>query len=108
MFIELGSFNFKLWYFLDINQIERRSKQLFERYPKRKLIPFAARTDCDDIACFEVGNPSGVNLIHDFAGEGYEQRDIYDNFWSWFEDAISEMIGFFNEEIDFEQKHEIT
>ena len=45
-----------------------------KRYPNRKLIPFAKRVDNDDTACFEIGKGSKVQLIHDFASEGFEQR----------------------------------
>lgn len=49
-----------------------------ERYPNRKLIPFAKRTDNDDTACFEIGKEGTIQLIHDFATEGFEQRK---EFW---------------------------
>ena len=32
------------------------------------------RVDNDDTACFEIGKGSKVQLIHDFASEGFEQR----------------------------------
>lgn len=38
------------------------------------VIPFARRDDNDDIACFEVGKGKSVQIIHDFASEGFEQR----------------------------------
>lgn len=33
-----------------------------------------------------------VQIIHDFASEGYEQRNEYNDFWDWLKDAINEMI----------------
>ena len=57
----------------------------------RELIPFARRDD-GDIACFEVGKGNKVQIIHDFAGAGYEQRKEYVCFWDWFKDAVAEMI----------------
>ena len=62
-------------------------------YPQRKLIPFARRDDGDDIACFEVGKENRVQIIHDFASAGYEQRKEYECFWDWFRDAVEEMIN---------------
>ena len=48
--------------------------------------------DNDDIACFEVEKGGKVQIIHDFASAGYEQRKEYDCFWDWFMDAVKEMI----------------
>ena len=74
--------------------MSNRLKGVTERYPNRKLIPFARRDDNDDIACFEVGKGEKVQIIHDFASEGYEQRNEYNDFWDWLKDAIDEMIEF--------------
>ena len=50
------------------------------RYPKRILIPFARRGDNDDVACFELNKGDEVQIIHDFASGGYEQRNTYKSF----------------------------
>ncbi|ATH92919.1 hypothetical protein ACH95_21225 [Bacillus glycinifermentans] len=92
--IELNLVDFDLWYIMSETQVLRRLEGLKERYPNRKLIPFARRDDNDDIACFEVGKGEKVQIIHDFASEGYEQRKEYMNFWEWLEAAIQEMIEF--------------
>ncbi len=92
--IELNLLDFDLWYIMDEERVLNRLKGVIERYPKRNLIPFARRDDNDDIACFELGKGEKVQIIHDFASEGYEQRKEYNDFWSWLEDAISEMIEF--------------
>ena len=52
--IELNLLDFDLWYIMDEEGCNRL-KGVTERYPNRKLIPFARRDDNDDIACFEVG-----------------------------------------------------
>lgn len=90
--IELNLTDFEMWYLMSNEQIDIRIKGLKSRYPSRKLIPFARRDDCDDIACFEVEKGNHVQIIHDFASEGYEQRKEYECFWDWFRDAINEMI----------------
>lgn len=90
--IELNLVDFDLWYLMQQEQAILRIEGLKERYPNRKLIPFARRDDGDDIACFEVGKMDRVQIIHDFAGEGYEQRKEYACFWNWFRDAVNEMI----------------
>lgn len=44
----------------------------------RSLIPFARRDDGGDIACLEVGKGSRVQIIYDFASDGYEQSKEYE------------------------------
>ncbi|MDE6887892.1 MAG: hypothetical protein K2P45_04505 [Eubacterium sp.] len=90
--VQLNLVDFDLWYLMTKEQVEIRINGLKKRYPQRKLIPFARRDDSDDISCFEAGQDNKVQIIHDFAGPGYEQRKEYDCFWSWFKDAIDEMI----------------
>ena len=89
MDLELVDFDF--WYFMPEEEVKMRVHGLISRYPKRKLIPFARRDDCDDIACFEVGMGPKVQIIHDFASEGYEQRGEYNNLWDWMKAAIEEL-----------------
>ncbi|CUP87219.1 hypothetical protein BH721_03430 [Clostridium baratii] len=55
---------------------------------------FAKRDDNDDIACFELDKGESVQIIHDFASIGYEQRKEYNDFWDWLEEAIKEMIEY--------------
>ena len=92
--IELNLLDFDLWYIMDEERVLNRLKGITERYPNRNLIPFARRDDNDDIACFEVGKGEKVQVIHDFASEGYEQRKEFSDFWAWLEEAINEMIKF--------------
>ncbi|PEV02850.1 hypothetical protein CN300_30555 [Bacillus thuringiensis] len=92
--VELNLVDFDVWYLIESEQATRRYHDLKERYPKRDLIPFARRDDNDDIACFEIGKGSKVQLIHDFASEGFEQRKEFDDFWEWVEVAMEEMIDY--------------
>lgn len=90
--VELNLIDFESWYLMSNEQVDIRIKGLKSRYPNRNLIPFARRDDNDDIACFEVGKGKSVQIIHDFASEGFEQREAYECFWDWFKDVIDEMI----------------
>ncbi len=90
--VDLNLVDLDLWYLMTKEQVQIRIKGLKNRYPERKLIPFARRDDNDDIACFEVGKGNKVQIVHDFASTGYEQRKEYDCFWVWFKDAVEEMI----------------
>lgn len=91
--VNLNLIDFDMWYLMSNEQVDIRIKGLRSRYPSRKLVPFARRDDNDDIACFEVGKGNNVQIIHDFASEGFEQRKEYECFWEWFKDAIDEMIA---------------
>ena len=90
--VELNLIDFDMWYLIESEQATRRYHDLKQRYPNRQLVPFARRDDNDDIACFEIGKGDVVQLIHDFASEGYEQRGEFQDVWEWLEFAIKEMI----------------
>lgn len=92
--VNLGLINLEPWYILEPRQLTEKMKGLRERYPSRELIPFARRTDNDDVACFIDCNAQKVLVIHDFAAKGWEQRETYNTFWDWFRQAIEEMINF--------------
>ena len=59
--IELNLVDFDCWYLLDSEWALSLYEGLQERYPSRKLIPFAKRGDCDDTACFEIGKAIRFN-----------------------------------------------
>ncbi len=65
---------------------------LMEMYPDRRLVPFAARYDNDDLACFEVGFGGRVFIVYMGADPGWERRQEYDDFWDWFQVAVDELI----------------
>ncbi len=90
--MELNLVDFDFWYFMTKEQVFTRINGLMKRYPSRRLVPFARRDDSDDIACFEVGKEYKVQIIHDFASEGYEQQGEYDRFWDWMKSALDELI----------------
>lgn len=90
--VELNLLDFDFWYIMNEEQSLTRLDGLRTRYPRRNLIPFARRDDNDDIACFDLKEPCKVQIIHDFASDGYEQRKTYDDLWDWLKDAIEELI----------------
>ena len=96
--VELNLFYFDIWRIFENDEAFRRMEGLKERYPQRKLIPFAKRDDCDDIACFEIGKGDKIQIIHDYASKGYEQRMEYDDFWEWLRDAVDVMIEYNRDE----------
>lgn len=82
------------WHFLSNELLKSKFKGLNERYPESKLVPFAKRYDNDDVACWEESQPGKVVVIHDFASNGWERKENYDDFWMWFKSAVEEMINF--------------
>ena len=90
--VELDLVYFDWWFIMEAAFANSYARGLALRYPERKLVPFAKREDCDDVACFEAGKPDKVEVIHDFASPGWEQRQEYDDFWSWFLAVIQDMV----------------
>ncbi|MDE6004103.1 MAG: hypothetical protein K2G88_01800 [Oscillospiraceae bacterium] len=90
--IQLGLVDFDCWYLMNKTQVYNRRRELLIRYSNRNLIPFARRSDCDNIACFEVDAGEKVFIIHDFSSSGFEQENEFEDFKSWFLDAIAEML----------------
>ena len=86
--------NLEPWYIPEGPALRKAIAGLRERYPNRNLVPFARRQDNDDVACWESGQNESVFVIHDFAAPGWEQRAQFADFWSWFKQAIEDMIEF--------------
>ena|ERR1700733_13878510 len=55
------------WHILEGHRALVRFGGLSERYPSRKLFPFAYRQDNDDVARWAEGMGEEVFIIHDFA-----------------------------------------
>ncbi len=94
--IELNLVNLKPWRFLADVDSPVGESGINRRYPSRRVIPFAQRIDCDDVACFIVRDPEQaagqVIVIHDYASPGYEVVARMQKFWDWFRYAVNEMI----------------
>ncbi|URZ86539.1 hypothetical protein [Floricoccus penangensis] len=96
--IELGLTDFDIWFFMEEKQATGIFEGMKNRYPDRNLIPFAKRSDNDDTACFELETENKVQLIHDFASSGWEQRGEYEDLWSWLKEAIDTLVDFSRDE----------
>lgn len=95
--LDLELINLRPWKILSIQKGIDYSEDLKKRYPNRNLIPFAIRTDCDDVACWDLAKESDrekIYIIHDFASDGWEQQGEYKNFQEWFNSAIEDMFTF--------------
>ncbi len=91
--VELGLTRLEPWWVLDGESLRARLVGMRQRYPTRQLVPFAARQDRDDVACWD-GEPERVVIIHDFASPGWEFVREFDNFGEWLRSAIDDLIDF--------------
>lgn len=82
------------WYLLEGKPLRATMADLAEKYPQRKLVPFARRQDNDDVACWQVGTDDEVFVIHDFASSGWEQRAHFAGFYDWLRRAVEDFIEF--------------
>jgi hypothetical protein len=84
--------NLRPWKILEKDAVQVRSSLLERLYPKRVLMPFAARQDNDDIACWFKEGGESVIVIHAFAVPGWEVVKEYPTTRDWFQDAVQETI----------------
>ena len=68
--VKLGLIDLEPWYLLEGKSLRDTMAGLAQRYPERKLVPFARRQDNDDVACWQVEGGDDVYVIHDFASAG--------------------------------------
>ena len=80
------------WHILSAEDALRQMHGFEDRYPSRRLVPFARRQDNDDVACWEDGKPEMIVVVHDYASEGWENEGSFDSFWSWFRSAVEDTI----------------
>lgn len=92
--VELGLLDLQPWYVLHGTVLRDTKAGLAERYPERRLVPFARRQDNDDVACWQAGQKESVYVIHDFASAGWEQSAYFDSFYDWLRQAIEDLIDF--------------
>lgn len=92
----LNLVNLHPWHLVSDEEFDYLSAGVNKRYPARTVIPFARRTDSDDVACFVARDPEQgagqVVVVHDFASPGYEVVIRMQTFWEWFRYAVNEMI----------------
>ncbi len=93
--VELGLVQLEPWWILEGDELRQVQRGLRERYPQRELVAFAARQDTDDVACWERANSEfRVVIVHDFASSGWEGRKVFPSFYSWFVQAIQDLVWF--------------
>lgn len=91
--VDQGGLKTGPWRILSGKWLLTRYDGLKQRYPNRTLVPFARRTDNDDVACFEFTESTkklGVSVVHDFASTGWESREHFAAFEDWLVNASIE------------------
>lgn len=92
--VERGLLYFEPWYVLESEQLRERARGLRERYPERRLVPFARREDNDDVAAWEAGDGERVHIVHDFASPGWEDRAVLPSLAGWIRLAVEDMLAY--------------
>ncbi|MFF0358331.1 hypothetical protein ACFYRM_29345 [Nocardia sp. NPDC004970] len=92
--IDRGLTDLEPWQILGGELLRIRNSGLQDHYPDQRYIPFAARGDCDDVACWVCPDNRRVLIVHDFASPGREARTEYPGLYGWFRQAIEDLIEF--------------
>jgi hypothetical protein len=90
--VERGLLELEPWRILTGDLLRRRAEGLGHRYPERMLVPFAARQDNDDVACWDTSLPGQVVIVHDFSSGGWEGHGGFPDFVSWLQSVFNEFI----------------
>lgn len=91
--VELGILNLEPW--AVVRNGAERMGDLRERFPNRRLVPFARRIESDDIACWDISkSDKKIFVIHDYASPGWEQRDEFSEFNDWLRKAVEDLIEY--------------
>lgn len=97
---ETGFIKIMPWELITDDRLLQRYNGLKKRFPDRKLIPFAQRRDCDEVACWDLNNNNKVTVIHDYSEPGWEQVAVFDSLWNWFRKVTEDIIEFANEDVE--------
>jgi len=91
--MELELTNLEPWWLMDGDILFRIYNGLAKRYPEDRFVPFAKREDNDDIACWDLA-AGNIVIVHDFADPGRHRRGMFKDFYTWFRQAIEDLIEF--------------
>ncbi|MEV6672136.1 hypothetical protein [Streptomyces sp. NPDC051162] len=91
--IESGLVGLDPWWLLEGKSLRVRMSGLRERFPERRLMPFARREDNDDVVCWDLETGT-VRVIHDFTTPGRENRREFATFYDWLRAALEDFIEF--------------
>ena len=81
------------WYYLDKNEYFVASQKWPDGPYSDRLVAFAKRQDCDDIACFGIQSQrvQHIVVIQGWTETGYDVVDTYSSFWEWMKSLIDDI-----------------
>lgn len=91
--VEAGLLELEPWWVLTGDMLRAQVAGMRERYPERRLVPFARRQDNDDVACWDLVSGK-VAIVHDYASPGWESRGNFEDFTAWLHGAIDDLLDF--------------
>lgn len=91
--VDSGLVGLEPWWLLEADNLRSRVSGIRQRFPERRLVPFARREDNDDVACWDLDSGT-VRVIHDFTTPGRENRAEYSTFYEWMRAALEDFINF--------------
>ena len=89
--VEQGVVDIGNWFLLSDDLVKGRHFDM-KRYNKWKLVPFAGRYDCDDVACFDTRHGQRVFIVHDGADPDRLLRGEFETFTDWYNSAMEEPV----------------
>ena len=91
--VEHGLLDLEPWEILEGPRLLQRLQGLRSRYPERRYIPFARRTDNDDVACWDLDELVDlVVVVHDFASVGWERQGSFEDVHAWLRQAFEDFV----------------
>ena len=91
--VELGLLDLEPWEVLVGRRLVERLDGLRARYPAYRYIPFATRTDNDDVACWEPDeSPTRVVIVHDWASPGWERQGGFADVNAWLRQVFEDFV----------------
>ncbi|RKT79947.1 hypothetical protein DFJ68_3426 [Terracoccus luteus] len=98
--LRLGLVDLEPWLVLRGEPLLALHHGLRTRYPARHLVPFARRTDRDDVACWDLEpGAAPICVVGDYEVPGYEQGETHATFYGWFRSAVDDLVEWDDESL---------
>jgi hypothetical protein len=90
------------WHYLRAEEVFDLSARWPDSSRKARLVAFARRQDCDDLACFEVVSETVTHivLVHGWTPGGYEIVATFESFWEWLKSVMDDVADWVERSIE--------
>jgi hypothetical protein len=92
--IRVGVSELPPWHILYQKWALRVSGQLRQHFPERQLVPFAYRSDTDEIACWDPAKLPQIFVVNPSKSSQLEECPTFSNFDEWMGQATSDHLDF--------------